>query len=427
MNLFTRIKHISGNIKKLRLKKKLMGIVVALFIGSFLITKIFFPSQNQSTYQTSQAERGTLIKTITASGQITAANNVAMTIQAAGVVKEVYVKNGDSVTQGQKIAELTLDQASQQKAAAAYASYLSAQNNLNSATAKMNSLQSALFKANQTFINDKGIPNPSDSDKANPKYIEENADWLQAEADYTNQQTVIAASQASLNSASLTLSQTSSTITAPVAGTVRGLTITPGAIVMLSSANTNSASTSQVLGSIYQTGPIQAQVALSEIDVVNVSEGQKVTLTLDAFPDSTFTGKLISIDTNGVVSSGVTTYPAVISFDSDNSHIYPNMGVSANIITKIKNDVIMVPTQAVQTSQNGQSTVRVLKNNSPVSVPVEIGDSNDIQTEITSGINEGDTVVTSVASQTTTQTQGTASPFSGLGGGRGFGGATRGR
>lgn len=360
-----------------------------------------------------------MISSVAASGQITSANNVTITIQASGVVKEVFVKNGDRVAQGQKIAELTLDQLSQQKQATALSSYLSAQNALNAAKAKMNSLQSALFKANQTFVNDKGITNPTDEQKKDPKYIEENADWLQAESDYKNQDAVINQAQVALNNASLSLSQTSSTITAPVAGVVKGLTIAPGSIITLSNSGSLTTSSSQVLGSIYQTGPTQAQVNISEIDSVRVNEGQKVTMTLDAFPNKTFTGKVATVNTNGVVSSGVTTYPAIIYFDTNNNHIYPNMAVSAKIITNIKNDVILVPTSGVQTA-NGESTVRILRNGKPVSVMVEIGDSNDTQTEIKFGVNVGDIIVTGVTNSNPRIQSGTSvfSPF----GGRGFGG-----
>ena len=407
-----------NNLKDFFSNEKIIIIfLIVLMVIAFVVWRIYGSKNNQPQYQTAKAVKGTLVTTVSASGNITSANNVSVTIQASGVVKEVLVKNGEQVLAGQTLATLTLDQASQQKQAAAYASFLSAQNNLAVAQAKFNSLQSAEFKANQKLINDAVARSLIATD---PTYIQENADWLQAEADYKNQQGAVTAAYASLSSASLTLSQVSSTITAPSSGMVKGLTITPGAIVTVTSSSSNSTSTSQVLGSIYQIGPIQAQVNLSEIDSVKVFEGQKVTMTLDAFPDLTFTGKVVSVNTNGVISSGVTTYPAIISFDLSNDKIYPNMAVSAKIITSVKNDVILIPSAAVQTS-NGQSTVRVLKNIQPDTVNVTVGDSNDTQTEIKSGINEGDLVVTGTTSTARSQTTGGTSPF-GVFGGRGFGG-----
>ncbi len=401
----------------LKNKFRLVIIIIILGLVGFLGYKNYNSATSKPQYQTEQAQKGSLIQSVSASGNITTANNVSVTIQASGAVNQVFVKNGDPVTQGQTLATLTLDQASQQKQAAAYASYLSAKNALDNANAKYNSLQNTLFVANQKLINDAVARGLTTTD---PTYIEENATWLQSEADYKNQATAVSAAQSSLAAASLNLSQLSTTITAPVSGIVKGLTITPGAIVTVTSSSNNSTSTSQVLGSIYQQGPLQAQVNISEIDSVNVAEGDKVTMTLDAFPNSTFTGKVASINTNGVVSSGVTTYPAVITFDAGNDHIYPNMAVSAKIITKIKNDVVLVPSAAVQSGANG-STVRVMKNGKVTSVPVTVGDANDTQTEITSGINEGDVVVTGVTQTRATSSQ-TTSPFGATRGFGGFGG-----
>ncbi len=413
-----------NNLKEFFFKrKKIVILLIVLTVTAFVVWRIYGAKNNQPQYQTAQAKKGTLVTTISASGNITSANNVSVTVQSSGVVKEVLVKNGQPVLVGQTLATLTLDQASQQKQAAAYASFLSAQNNLAVAQAKFNSLQSAEFKANQKLINDAVARSLIATD---PTYIQQNADWLQAEADYKNQQGAIAAAYASLSSAALTLSQVSSTITAPSSGIVKGLTITPGAIVTVTSSSFNSTSTSQVLGSIYQTGPILSQVNLSEIDSVKVAEGQKVSMTLDAFPDLTFTGKVVSINTNGIISSGVITYPAVISFDLNNDKIYPNMAVTAQIITSVKNDVVLVPSAAVQT-QNGQSTVRVLKKSQPSSINVEVGDSNDTQTVISSGINEGDIVVTGTTSPTRAGSTGATSPFGAIRGFGGFGGGGGGR
>ena len=188
---------------------------------------------------------------------------------------------------------------------------------------------------------------------------------------------------------------------------------------MTSQSNTSGTATSQKIASI-QTGasPI-TQVNLTQIDTPKVKIGNRTTLTFDAFPGKTFTGKIVSIDTIGAVSSGVTTYPAVIKLDTEVPDIFSNMTAQANIITQVKDNVILVPSGAVQTS-NGQSTVRVLRSRQVISVPVEVGDSNDTQTEIISGVSEGDAVVTgSISTDAGSQaSQQQGSPF----GGRGFGG-----
>jgi multidrug efflux pump subunit AcrA (membrane-fusion protein) len=147
-----------------------------------------------------------------------------------------------------------------------------------------------------------------------------------------------------------------------------------------------------------------------------VKANQKVSLTLDAFPDMSFTGKVLAVNTSGSVSSGVTSYPVTILLDPVTVDIYPNMSVNAEIITSIKNDVILIPSTAISTA-NGESTIQVKKDGKYTTVQVETGSANDSQTEIVSGINEGDEVVTSViTAQSSNQTgTDTTSPFSGVG------------
>lgn len=416
-NRFTPFKYTRSILQS---KKKTAIAILVIAILGFFGWKTFAQTSQRPQYQTAQVERGTLVSSVTASGTISSASSANITTQASGVVKEVYVQNGDYVVSGQNIATLNLDQTSSQRQASAYTSYLSAVSSLNAAKSKMNSLQSALFKANQAFVTDRGINNPTDQQKADPKYIQEQADWLQAEADYNNQAGVISVAQASLTSASLSLAQVSSTITAPISGTVSNLTLTPGLPIASSqTASDTTNSSSQTVGSIKLEGAkTQANVSLTEIDVINIKRGQKVTLTLDAFPDKTFTGKVATIDTNGIVASGVTTYPTVIDFDQASVNIYPNMAVSAKIITRVKDNVLLVPSQAVQT-QNGQKSVRILRNGQVTSIPVETGESSDTQTEIVSGLSEGQEVIINIIAQSGGAQQGSRSPFGGTGG---FGG-----
>lgn len=409
---------------KQSLIKKVGIVVIIVAIGWFGLKPVIVGSQQQVQYQTSLVEKGTLITSVTASGTVSTGSSASITTDATGIVKEVYVENGDSVSEGDPIALIKLDKNSQQQQTQSWASYLSAQNTLNSAKSKMNSLQSALFTANQKFVNGAGTDDPVTDD---PTYIIQRADWLQAEADYNNQVNVIKQAEAALSSAWLSYSPLSPTIKAPMSGIVRNLNITPGiTISQTSTSDTADSNNSQTLGSItLEEGTPQVSVNLTEIDVVKVKPGQKVTLTLDAHPEKTFTGIVSIVNTNGSVSSGVTTYPATINFDTAVDTIYPNMAVNATIITAIKSNVILVPSAAVQTS-NGVSSVRVLKNGQTTSVQVEVGGSTDTQTEILSGLNVGDTMITGQTGSAVTGSTSATSPFGntrgGMGGAGGLGG-----
>ena len=409
----TMMQKITDFFRKIFKNRLRVGILVVLIIIlGFFGWRILGGRKQPVQYQTAQAEKGTLVVSVSASGQVSAANNTSVSTQASGVVSKVYVQNGQQVKTGDKIAELELDLEGKLRATQAWASYQSAKNNLESAKATLYTLDSAMWAANRTFINDAVARGLATYD---PTYIQENDNWLAAEAKYKNQQNVVNQVQTSLSSAWLSYQQTSSIIYAPISGTVTGLSLQKGTVLVAQSSSLGSA-TSQKIASIKTNAPAQLVVNLTEIDVTKVKVGDKVTVTLDALPGKTYTGKVISIDTIGAISSGVTTYPAVIGFDIEVPEILPNMAVNAKIITNIIDNVILVPNAAVQTV-NGQSTVKIMKNGKVSEVSVEVAGSNDTQTAITVGLNEGDVVITGTVSPTVTSRTQQTSPFGGFGGG----------
>ena len=169
-------------------------------------------------------------------------------------------------------------------------------------------------------------------------------------------------------------------------------------------------------------------IPLNEVDVSKVQVGQKVVLTFDALPDLTVAGQVATIDPVGTTSSGVVTYNVQINFDTQDSRVKSGMSISAEIITNVKQDVLTVPNSAVKT-QGTTKYVQVLVNGAPQIKPVTVGLSSDTSTEIVSGINEGDKVVTQTittgATSTTGTTGGSTVRIPGVGGG-GFGGGLRG-
>lgn len=394
--------------KKIIISIVLVIIVIGFFVWKSQSSKIFTPQ-----YQTSTIEKGTLISTVSASGNITSGNSLSISTEATGVIDKVYVKNGDVVKQGQTIATIILDQDAKQKQIAAWSSYLSTQNQLKSANDKLVSLQASAFKADQKFRDQAQSQGLSDQD---PTYVTQHTDMLVTKNDYENQLASIKQLGVSLTSSGLSYQKLSSTIVAPAAGTVSNLIIASGSVISQQSSSSSNSSGTQAIGTIArQQNNLQASVSLTEIDVTKVTAGQKVTITLDAFADKTFTGKVLLVDTNGKTSSNVTSYPAIIGFDSDPGNIYTNMAVSVKIITSVKNEVISIPVAAIQTV-NEQKVVRVLVDNQVTQKNVELGQSNGLETEIISGLNEGDVVVTSVVSSSKTTSTSTTSVFGGMGG-----------
>ena len=408
------IKNIFGGRKKYII----IGILVILlgFAGYFFFAK----KENKPELQTVSVERGMIISSVSASGQVLSVNIMSANTQASGIVKTVYVKDGDYVNNGDKILQIDLDFQGKQKNAQAWSSYLSAKNNLESAKATQYSLQASMFGVWDTFKKlaesgeyEEGDGTPRDDMRTLPEFHIPEDEWLAAEAQYKNQQSVIAQIQVAINSAWLTYIQTSPTITAPTDGVITSLMFAEG--MSIGTLDSGSTTSNQKVATIKTEGMPIVSVNLSEIDVSKVKLEQKATITLDSIPDKTFTGKVIGIDRIGQTTSGVTQYPAIIQLDSSSGEILPNMTVTANIVIDRKDNVLLVPSGVIQ-SQGDQNYVSLLVNGKSQSVPVEIGLSSDTQTEIVSGLKEGDLVISGTVSSTRSQQNG-SSPFGGSMGG----------
>jgi len=150
-----------------------------------------------------------------------------------------------------------------------------------------------------------------------------------------------------------------------------------------------------------------AKISLNEVDVAKVKIGQKANLTFDAIDGLNITGEAAEIDSIGTVTQGVVNYAVKIVFDTQDERVKPGMSVSASVITDVKQDVLLAPNAAVKS--NGEQYVEILENNVPRSQTIGIGLSNDTMTEIISGLNEGDKVVTQTITGNTTGTTQTSS------------------
>lgn len=402
-------------------------LIVLVFFGavSAILYSIFGTKTATTTYTTAVVKKGMLVVAISGSGTVSSANNTNITTQATGVVKKLYVKDGDRVKSGDKIMEIELDLDGKQTASQALASYQNAKNNLDSAQASMYSLQSAMFSnwdtfmtvaQNGTYQNEDGTPN--NINRSLPEFHIANDNWLASEAKYKLQTNVIAQAQTSLNSAWSSYQKSSSTVYAPISGTVSGLALQEGSVINSNASSQNSNVSNTKIANVKTDATPIVSISLTEIDVPKVTIGDRATITLDAYPDKTFTGKVVSIDTVGSITSGVSTYPTVIKLDTDTTTILPNMAVSATIIVERKKDVLRVPNSSIQQNTDGGSYVQVMKNKKISNVIVETGLSSDTQTEIVSGLSEGDVVVTAtIKSTSSTSSTKTTSPFSAIGGG----------
>jgi len=388
-------------------KKRIIGLVVLLSILGLVGWRVFAGKEEKSQFQTISVERGMIVSSVSASGQILSANIISASTKASGIIKKVYVRDGDEVKKGDKILEIDLDLQGKQKHASAWSAYLLAKNSLESAKATLYSLDSQMWAAHQEFMNDAVSRSLASED---PTYIQQNDDWLAAEAKYKNQQQVLAQAEANINSNWLNYIQTSPVINAPADGVITSLMFVEG--MSIGTLDTGSSSSNQKVATIKTEGMPIVSINLSEIDVSRVAIDQKATITLDSLPDKTFTGKVVGVDRIGQTTSGVTQYASIIQLDSSSEQILPNMAVTADIVIDRKDNALLVPSNAIQ-EKSGQSYASVLVNDKQQFIPVETGLVSDMQTEIISGLNEGDLVI--VGTVPSAKGLDGASPFSGGG------------
>lgn len=268
--------------------------------------------------------------------------------------------------------------------------------------------------------------------------------------DITTAQASTARSEASLLNAKTTLDQT--TVRSPNEGIVLQKYVEQGTII------TSGLSFNSVGTSIFQIGDttrMYVNVSVDETDIASVDEGQKVDVTIEAYPGIPFEGKVTRVDPQAKVEQNVTTVNVRVEIDNSSPTfrlLKPNMNATCEFIVDQKDEALSVPTDAVKQDDQGNSYVEIAQGGKPAPADaktgtpadpdalvdvkvkrqtVEVGVTGNETVEIKSGLKEGDPVVTQTIEPAppTTGGGGGGSPFAGGGGrpGGGFGGGGGGR
>lgn len=194
-----------------------------------------------------------------------------------------------------------------------------------------------------------------------------------------------------------------------------------------SSSSSGSASSSSGFITLTDMSSMAVNVGLAEADAVNVKVGQPATVTFSALPNVTLPGTVTTISPTSTLVSNVVTYYATVTLSQSDPSVKPGMTASVNVITSEKDNVLHVPSSAVS-GTGSTGTVTVVNGKQQSTVQVGVGTRGDTDVEITSGLSEGQTVVTS-RSTTGSGATGLSGNFlnrlrgtGGLGGGLGGGG-----
>ena len=330
----------------------------------------------QVNYSTAPVEKQNISTSITATGTIEPVTEVEVGTQVSGIIDRIYVDYNSEVHRGQVIAELDKTNLLSKLA--------SAQSNLSNAQSSLN-YQSANYKRYKTLY-EKGLVSANDYENAKLNYE-------QAVQQVRVQQQNVTEAQTNLGYA---------TITSPIDGVVLSKEVEEGQTVA-------SAMTTPTLFIIAQDLTDMRVIAdIDEADIGGVKEGQRVTFTVDAFPDDIFEGAVTQVRQQATTESNVVTYEVVISAPNDQLKLKPGLTANVTIYTMEKNDVLAVPARALrftpneallqegETVEDVQAPFKVWTKEGNVfkAHKVEVGTSNGMLTEIISGVKAGTEVLT---------------------------------
>lgn len=419
---------------QIKKRKFTSGIAFLLIVGiGYWGYGSLFSQDGVVRYASAQVQKGTLSVSVNGTGNVVADETADINSDITGTVTELKVSLGDKVEKGKALIVIKNDELGVQETSALVA-LNQAKEDVEKARLDKQEEQEVLDELRQKDIDD-----PSSVSDLEIK---------QQEQKVRATDLAIESKEVKVQSATITYDKAKNdaakrTVKSPLSGVVTALNVKVEDELKGSSKaeNGDQGQSTNSLITVVNMDKLVATVSLNEVDVAKVKVGQKATMTFDAVPDLTMTGQVKEIDTLGTISQGVVTYNAKIAFDTQDDRVKPGISVSASIITEAKPDVLLVPNSAVK-SQGGVSYVEI-PDESDMSVAtvnvsgaifqnptrqqqIEIGTANDEFTEIVSGLNEGDLVVTrtiqpTAAAQTQTQSGGLRIPGLNTGGG----GATR--
>ena len=348
--------------------------VVALAIIAYLLLS-GGKKEEKVEFETAKVERGNIQTSITATGTIEPVTSVTVGTQVSGIVSKLYVDYNSVVKKGQVIAELDKTNLISE---------------LNTAKANLSSAQSTVTYEQANYnryktLYDKGLVSADE--------------YESALLSFRKAKEQVVTSMQSVQKAQTNLGY--ATITSPIDGVVLSKAVEEGQTVAASF------NTPELFIIAQDLTDMRVIADIDEADIGGVKEGQRVSFTVDAFPDDKFEGKVTQVRQQATTESNVVTYEVVISAPNNDLKLKPGLTANVTIYTLEKNDVLVAPAKALRFMPNeallkeGQTIEDVealhklwtLDGNTFKAHKVEVGTSNGVLTEIVSGINAGTDVL----------------------------------
>ena len=384
------------------MKKKIIigGIILIAVAAAFFLLK---NKNGEVKFRTEKVTRGDIEMAVTATGTVNPVTTVLVGTQVSGTIKEIHVDFNSLVKKGQLIARIdpALLEAQVNQARA---NVLSAKANLDKAGAMLVDAKRTMERNKELFS--KNLIARSDLDTA-----ETNCETAQASVSAAKAQ--VAQTEAALSVSETNLHYTK--IISPVDGIVVSRNVDVGQTVAASFQTPTLFSIAQDLTKM------QIDTSVDEADIGKMQTGQEVDVTVDAYPDITFKGKVWQIRNAPITVQNVVTYDVVIQMNNPDLKLKPGMTANVSIVVDRKKDVLKIPNAALRFKLSGKSVtatdkrtekkgpgVWILEKNNPKRIPVSLGISDGSYTELVSGdIREGqELIVESLSKENASQSSG---------------------
>ena len=365
-------------MKKLRISKIWIAVVVIVIVAVAAWAMSGGKKEEDINFKEEKVALKTLQNSVTATGTIEAVTSVTVGTQVSGIVNKLYVDYNSQVKKGQVIAELDKTNLLSELNTAK-ANLASAQSSLNYQAANMERYKT-LYK--------KGLVSADEYENALLTY-------RQAKEQVASSKENVQRAQTNLGYA---------TITSPIDGTVISKSVEEGQTVAASF------NTPELFTIAKDLTNMQVVANVDEADIGNVKEGDRVTFTVDAYPDDTFGGTVKQVRLEATTTNNVVTYEVVISASNADLKLKPGLTANVTIYTQERSGVLAVANKALRftptketvgknmkiVDSKGKNKVWTLNGNTLTAHPVTIGQSDGINTEITKGLKQGDKIVTEI-------------------------------
>lgn len=379
-------------------KKALVIAAVAAIVALAVWLLSDGKKEEKITFDTAAVAPANIMNSITATGTIEPVTSVTVGTQVSGIVSKLFVDYNSVVKKGQVIAELDKTNLMSQ--------LNTAKTQLATAQSQLN-YQTANYKRYKTLF-EKGLVAADDFDNAKLSYTQAKEQVVSAKEEVQRAQTNLGYA----------------TITSPIDGVVLSKSVEEGQTVAASF------STPELFTIAQDLTNMQVVADVDEADIGDVKEGERVSFTVDAYPDDTFEGEVKQVRQEATTTNNVVTYEVVISAPNADLKLKPGLTANVTIYTAERKGVLSVPSKALRfipqketvgkmkivDAANAKNKVWTIEGNSIVAHKVNIGMTDGTNTQIVGGIAEGTKVITGLnvtggEEKMPMEAQGEKSPF----------------